>query len=243
MRFVRILLVLLALAQFPPAALAAPSAIQHTTVYGRTYWRARDWAQARGMTAAWVVRDKTFQLAGGATRILLAVDSLEIQFNGTSVFLSHPIVERDGSLYISQLDVETVLVPLANPPHQPAGRRMRTICLDPGHGGRDPGNQEGSRQEKKYTLLLAQELRAQLAKLGFKVVLTRQKDAFLDLDQRPVLAQKCGADLFVSLHFNSTPASQATVHGAETYCLTPKGASYQCTRRRRGQRSVSRQPQ
>jgi N-acetylmuramoyl-L-alanine amidase len=218
-------LVLLSLAQFLPAASAAPSGIRHIAVNGRTYVSARDWAVSRGLTVGWLVRDKTLLLVGGASRVMFTVDSLEIQFNGTSVFLSHPALGRDGSLYLSQLDVDTVLAPLLNAPRLPPGRKIRTICLDPGHGGRDPGNEEGASQEKRYTLLLAQELRSQLTRLGFKVVLTRTRDSFVDLDARPSFAQQCGADLFVSLHFNSVDVGKAGVRGAETYCLTPRGAS------------------
>jgi N-acetylmuramoyl-L-alanine amidase len=177
------------------------------------------------MAANWVVRDKTLQLTGSAARVLITVDSLEMQFNGTSVFLSHPVIESGGNCFVSQLDAETVLAPLVSPPHLPAGRKIRTICLDPGHGGRDPGNQESSVQEKKYTLLLAQELRTQLTRLGFKVVLTRQKDTFVDLEERPAQARRLGSDLFVSLHFNGTPSGKTSVRGTETYCLTPVGAS------------------
>ena len=115
-----ILLVLLALAAFPQAAPATPSGIQRATQNGQTYFRASDWALARGMDSNWVVRDKSLQLAGSAVCILLTGDSLEIQFNGTSVFLSYPIIVQKGAFYLSQLDAEMVLEPLVNPPRLPA---------------------------------------------------------------------------------------------------------------------------
>jgi len=102
---------------------------------------------------------------------------------------------------------------------------VRTVCLDPGHGGKDPGNQVGSNQEKQYNLLLAQEVRAQLALAGLKVRLTRSSDTFIELPARPGLARHWRADLFVSLHFNAADASRSTVQGAEVYCMTPVGAS------------------
>ena len=110
------------------------------------------------------------------------------------------------------------------PPAGRPGSRVRTICLDPGHGGKDPGFQVSGHDEKKYTLLLAQELRDQLARAGFKVSLTRSRDTFLELPDRPDLARRQKADLFVSLHFNAFPSAPASVQGAEVYCLTPAGA-------------------
>src|SRR5690349_11846861 len=111
-----------------------------------------------------------------------------------------------------------------DPPKNRPGAYIKSICLDPGHGGKDPGNCVGSNQEKKYTLLLAQELRAQLKRAGFKVSMTRSSDSFIELPTRPDLAKKSGADVFVSLHFNASGSSQNSVQGAEVYCLTPAGA-------------------
>ena len=105
--------------------------------------------------------------------------------------------------------------------HKTPTRVIKSVCLDPGHGGKDPGYRVGSNQEKKYTLLLAEEVREQLGRAGIKATLTRTTDQYVDLPARPDFAKKRNADLFVSLHFNafSTP-----VHGAEVYCLTPAGA-------------------
>ena len=81
------------------------------------------------------------------------------------------------------------------------------------------------RQEKNYTLPLALELRDQLKKAGFSVVLTRSTDTTVKLPDRPALANRLKADLFVSLHFNATVAGRDEVEGPETYCITPIGAS------------------
>jgi N-acetylmuramoyl-L-alanine amidase len=67
-------------------------------------------------------------------------------------------------------------------------KRITTICLDPGHGGKDTGNHTFWHSEKTYTLALALELRSQLQKAGFNVILTRSKDAYVDLSDRPALA-------------------------------------------------------
>ena len=129
-------------------------------------------------------------------------------------------VDRGGPL-VSQLDLAKTLSPLINPARSSA-RRITTICLDPGHGGKDTGNHVGSHYEKIYTLALAQELRDEFKAAGFQVMLTRTQDAYVE---RPNLANRRGADLFVSLHFNAAPTDASHVHGPETYCITPVGAS------------------
>lgn len=208
----------------PAPSEAATRSMESITLNGATYYRARAWAAANGLEPAWVVRDKTLQLASAAAKIQLTVNSTRIEFNGLTIAFSRPVAYDNGAVYFSKLDAETVLAPLLSPPRLAAGKKIRTICLDPGHGGRDPGYTVGSKQEKKYALLLAQEVRDLLTKQGFKVVLTRKRDTFPELSDRADIANRAGADLFLSLHFNAF-IQDKSVNGAETYCLTPAGAS------------------
>jgi N-acetylmuramoyl-L-alanine amidase len=133
------------------------------------------------------------------------------------------VARRNGEAYISPLDLRTAVHPLLYPARNDPKQKLKTICIDPGHGGKDPGNQEGKNQEKKYALLLAEELRKLLKDAGYKVVLTRSGDQYVDLPSRPDLAKRSKADLLVSLHFNSAP--DASVRGVETYAMTPAFAS------------------
>src|SRR5262249_7104589 len=98
------------------------------------------------------------------------------------------------------------------------------ICLDAGHGGRDPGNRVGSKQEKEYNLRLAFEFRDQLTKAGYKITKARSTDALIDLENRPDIARPPKTDLFVSLHFNATENGRNEARGSEVYALTPAGA-------------------
>ncbi len=98
---------------------------------------------------------------------------------------------------------------------------IRTIVIDAGHGGRDPGaiGANGAK-EKNITLAIAKKLRPILQKrLGAKVYLTRSRDRFLELDERTVMANSLGADLFISIHVNASRSRKA--HGIETYFLSP----------------------
>ena len=78
-------------------------------------------------------------------------------------------------------------------------KRINTICLDPGHGGKDTGNRVGGffgHSEKTYTLPLALKLRDQLKRVGFNVILTRNKDTFVELPlaaghRQPSAARTC----------------------------------------------------
>lgn len=219
-----LLLMLLAVAG-AGRALSAPHAELPAVVSGQVYLRLAVWAKAHGLELRWLKQDETLQLTNHSSKIVLAVDSREAQINGVAVWLLFPLVAHNGAIYLAQLDVETTLRPLLSPPRGPPGARIKTICLDPGHGGKDPGNRVGSNQEKQYTLLLAQELHTQLERAGLKVTLTRSTDAFIELPTRPELAKQRSADLFVSLHFNAAEAGRDSVQGAEVYCLTPAGAS------------------
>jgi N-acetylmuramoyl-L-alanine amidase len=108
--------------------------------------------------------------------------------------------------------------PPAGPPPAPA--TLRSIVLDPGHGGHDPGA-VGPRglQEKDLTLDIARRLAVVLhEELGVAVTLTRSRDVFVPLRERTALANRQKADLFVSIHVNA--ARGAAASGTETYFLS-----------------------
>ncbi|MFZ3073485.1 MAG: N-acetylmuramoyl-L-alanine amidase [Thermodesulfobacteriota bacterium] len=96
---------------------------------------------------------------------------------------------------------------------------IKTIVIDAGHGGKDPGaiGKKGLK-EKDVTLKLARMLRDELKKkTNARIVLTRDSDTYIRLDERTALANSKEADLFVSLHVNASPNRKAS--GVETYYL------------------------
>jgi N-acetylmuramoyl-L-alanine amidase len=113
---------------------------------------------------------------------------------------------------------EPSVTPVAPPqPLPPRARPFRTIVIDPGHGGRDPGA-HGPRgtEEKDITLKVALKLRDLLKKdPGVRVLMTRERDVFVELEDRARYANGNEADLFVSIHVNSHP--QRSVRGIEIY--------------------------
>ena len=157
----------------------------------------------------------------GASRLLTHY----AQVNGVEVWLSYPVLYQKGIAYIAQDDLAQNLAPLLSPPVNRSGKKIKTICVDPGHGGKDPGYRVGANEEQRYTLLLAQEVRDLLQQAGFNVVLTRTSDTFIPLENRPAIARNAAADLFVSLHFNSSEEAKTVVRGVEVYCCTPAGTT------------------
>jgi N-acetylmuramoyl-L-alanine amidase len=97
------------------------------------------------------------------------------------------------------------------------------IVIDPGHGGIDPGALGATTMEKNITLAVAKQLQKTLLASGrFRVVLTRDKDVFIPLRDRFKIARDKGADLFISLHADSNPGTDA--RGASVYTLSDKAS-------------------
>lgn len=104
-----------------------------------------------------------------------------------------------------------------------AGRPL--VVIDAGHGGKDPGAGTGQIREKDLTLALAKALRDELlAGGGIRVALTRDDDTYLVLPERSAIARRLGADLFISIHADSTESASGA-SGATVYTLSAKGSN------------------
>jgi len=156
------------------------------------------------------------------------VDSAQAEINGVQVRLSFPVANAKGTPLITQFDLDKMVRPLLFPSRYVEPKKITTICLDPGHGGKDTGEHVGGffgHSEKTYTLLLAFELRDQLTKDGFNVILTRKTDTYVTRSDRATFANQHKADLFVCLHFNAAQSQKNEIEGPETYCITPTGVN------------------
>lgn len=100
--------------------------------------------------------------------------------------------------------METVIV-------EPIRPSEGLIVIDPGHGGKDLGahSKQPKYQEKHLTLSTAKMLKTYLEQMGYSIVLTRQNDTFISLEKRAEAANKLDPKLFVSIHFNSAPNTDA----------------------------------
>jgi len=104
--------------------------------------------------------------------------------------------------------------------YQAKPRRQKIVVLDPGHGGKDPGaiGRSYRTYEKNITLSMGKELKKQLEAKGFKVYMTRSTDVFIPLRKRVAIARSYHADLFISLHADSTYNRNA--QGLSIYTLS-----------------------
>jgi N-acetylmuramoyl-L-alanine amidase len=206
-------------------ALPSPAAV----INGHSYTPLADWARGNGFSGFTRGRGNEIVMTNRAARLVFDVDSASVEINGVDVRLSFPVANAKGVPLIAQFDLDRTVRLLLFPSRYLEPKKITTICLDPGHGGRDTGNRVGGgffgHNEKTYTLALALELRDQLKQLGFNVVLTRSTDTYVELPVRPEIANRQHADLFVSLHFNATQTGKKEVEGPETYCITPAGAA------------------
>ncbi|TQV69593.1 N-acetylmuramoyl-L-alanine amidase [Aliiroseovarius halocynthiae] len=115
----------------------------------------------------------------------------------------------------------------ARPMPSPKGREQEngnvTVVLDPGHGGIDPGAERGGVVEAHLMMSFARELKEELLRAGgFDVVLTRDEDKFVPLEERVTIARRAGADVFLSLHADALAQGRAT--GASVYTLSDEAS-------------------
>jgi N-acetylmuramoyl-L-alanine amidase len=98
--------------------------------------------------------------------------------------------------------------------HRPGPKGFRTVILDAGHGGKDSGaiSAHNGVQEKDIALDMVRRIKSELS--GYRVIMMRSDDQFIDLDERVRLANKHGDAVLLSLHFNSGPSY---IRGPETY--------------------------
>ena len=119
-------------------------------------------------------------------------------------------------VFVSALAVFLVLASFTGAPRK--AYRLRTVVIDAGHGGKDPGCNGRHSKEADIALKIALELGNDIEKYmpDVKVIYTRKTDTFVELIDRAGLANKNRADLFISIHCNSGPSS---AFGTETYCM------------------------
>lgn len=156
--------------------------------------------------------------ANSAFKLGLVPDSSEILVGGYRCMLMHPVrKDASGALCISKTDLVKFIDPILRPTYITERVELKTIILDPGHGGTDAGNKLYGVDEADYTLQLARELEAELVKLGYRVLLTRQQDRDLSDAERIQLTRDASDAIFISLHLNGG----ADYTAVETYSAAP----------------------
>ncbi len=136
--------------------------------------------------------------------------------------LSYKVIHKNNNYLFSRIDLAKLIDPVLRPSYIKTAKRFRTVIIDPGHGGTDPGSVSSYGKEKDFNLKLAKILLRDLERKGFRVRMTRSTDAFPTLGQRVIYANRIADSIFVSLHFNSF--TNNTAKGIETYALSPQGS-------------------
>jgi N-acetylmuramoyl-L-alanine amidase len=198
--------------------------VSKLSLSGKEYVRLDQWARANSFQWRWLSKNEV-SVWNASARMQFTADSRKMSLNGVTVLLSEVVRNQNDIPHIANIDLTTAIQPILFPPKNRPRTQIKHICIDPGHGGREPGYLSGREQEKKYTLLLALELGEQLRKAGYTVSYTRTSDTLVELPVRPDLARRRGADLLISLHFNSAGYTSSEVRGVEVYCMTPQRAS------------------
>lgn len=176
-------------------------------------------------------------LSKGPVTARALVGSDTVNIDRETIQLSAPLTRDGGRVVIPDDFEDKIISHLLKPVYDTrVAEEPLTIVLDPGHGGKDPGAAGASGiREKVVVLDIARRLREELQARGYHVIMTRESDVFLSLEERTEIASRNNADLFVSIHANSNPSSR--VQGVEVYTL--RDLSYQELREEQRQRNYT----
>jgi N-acetylmuramoyl-L-alanine amidase len=158
------------------------------------------------------------------TKVTAAGNDIRIQLSSSDVAADAYRLDNPFRIVLDVRKAAAPQTPGTTPPlmlSRPAEiPGIHTIVIDPGHGGKDVGaSGPAGLMEKDATLALSRKLAASLgSKIGARVVLTREDDSVVSLDQRTAIANQYKADLFLSIHMNAAVVKGA--HGSETYFLS-----------------------
>ncbi|MFT5882208.1 MAG: N-acetylmuramoyl-L-alanine amidase [Crocinitomicaceae bacterium] len=163
-------------------------------------------------------------LENTAVKMEIAANSQECLMNSVKFILSYPVVQHSGRLLISRIDLSKLIDPVLRPSYIQGAGNFRTVILDPGHGGKDAGavNQYGT--EAGYNLIVGRLVRDILKRQGYNVIMTRESNRYLSLQQRVAFANRYQNAIFISIHFNAGGRRQA--RGIETFTLSPVGIAH-----------------
>ena len=207
-----------------PARAAAPATGWDTTkIEGREYVSVESikrFYNFAKMTRA----GSSVVLENAKVEMKLKVGGNECLMNNVKFVFSHPIETVGEKNYVSRIDLAKLIDPVLRPNFIQNAGDFRTVVLDPGHGGKDPGATNPLGTEAMYNLKLAGMVKKQLEAKGFKVVMTRSTNEYLTLQERVEFANAIKENaVYVSIHFNSGGSS---ARGIETFTLSPPGVPH-----------------
>lgn len=163
-------------------------------------------------------------LENAKVKMKLKVGGYECLMNNVKFVFSHVVEASGNGVYISRIDLAKLIDPVLRPNFIKNAGDFRTVILDAGHGGKDPGATNPIGTEAAYNLRLATKLKSMLEAKGFRVKMIRDSDRFYSLQERVDIANTVKENaIFLSLHFNS---GGRHARGIETFTLSPPGVSH-----------------
>jgi N-acetylmuramoyl-L-alanine amidase len=229
-----------------PVAKTNPPAIQHTNIPSPvipkpkpapvfTWTSLNRWAAEQKIGEPRLLSSTpttTYAVSSANGTMVVGIGSLGATWNGIEINLGFDPQIIDGEIFLHGLDLQKNLEPLLCEPPISFLQTNRVIVIDPGHGGNNYGTVSvlDGRFEKEFTLDWAKRLKPLLETNGWTVFLTRTNDTYVINSNRVDFAEAHHADLFISLHFNSTSDRDKKTGGLETYCITPIGIPSTLTR-------------
>jgi N-acetylmuramoyl-L-alanine amidase len=217
---------------FPPAFVSV-FIISHSTfaaddwqlikVNGRDYLTVDNISKFYGLPAEVAPSVAQIKLETAKNPLEFVRGSREVIINGARSWLCFPLLEHDGKFLVSRTDVAKTIEPLVRPHRVANAGKIRTVVLDPGHGGYDKGAVCRYGSEKNFALDVARQLRPLLQAKGLRVIMTREGDYFVPLEVRARIANAARDSIFVSIHFNATDRDPRAT-GFEIFSFTPRGA-------------------
>jgi N-acetylmuramoyl-L-alanine amidase len=207
----------------PEARAAAPAAWDVAKIEGRDYVSVESIKRFYNFTKL-SRSGNSLTLENAKVEMQLKIGGSECLMNGVKFVFTNPVTTVGDKAYVSRMDLSKLIDPVLRPNFIPNADDFRTVILDPGHGGKDAGATNSLGTESFYNLKVAGRTKSLLEAKGFKVVMTRNSDQFISLQERVNIANAVRDNaVFISIHFNS---GGREARGIETFTLSPPGVSH-----------------
>lgn len=193
-------------------------------INGINYCALSNLSQIKGLDFEYDLLTRSVSLRKGSHKISLLLGEKLLIVDNKPVYLKQPVDIYKGMLVVPYKFQEQILDVVLNVKSVEIKKvisfnNIKKIVIDPGHGGNDPGaiGKTGLR-EKDVVLDISRRLKKILNDLGVTVVMTRDTDKFIPLNERVNIANRVNADLFVSVHANANPSR--SLNGFEVYYIS-----------------------
>lgn len=208
------------------ATVPTKNALPIYSINGITYFDLADLCRKKGVNWENDTFGRRMTLAKNGHKISLMPGESLVIVDGSARHLKYPVELYKGAVAVPskfKSDIFDILFRDAFFPSEKkfSSSSIKKVIIDPGHGGYDPGavGRKTGLREKDVNLDIANRLMRLLKSEGIDVVMTRSSDKFVSLDRRVAIANKSGADIFVSLHANANRVNR--LNGFEVYYVSP----------------------